>query len=123
MADLGLRGCRLLVVEDEYLLADELATELEDAGAVVIGPAGDLAAATALIRREQRIDAAILDVNLGGEMVFPAADLLIERGIPIILTTGYDISALPARFGGVPLCEKPVSRRRLVQAVSGILHR
>ncbi|EPR17904.1 hypothetical protein M527_14545 [Sphingobium indicum IP26] len=122
MADGALRGCRVLVVEDEYMLAVELVTELEDAGAFVIGPVGDLEDATALIQREQRIDAAILDVNLGGEMVFPAADLLIERGVPVVLTTGYDKSALPPRFSGIPLCEKPISVHRLIQAVDRVLH-
>jgi len=74
-----------------------------------------------LIQREQRIDAAILDVNLGGEMVFPAADLLIERGVPVVLTTGYDKSALPSRFSGVALCEKPVGTRRLINMVDHVL--
>ncbi|MGK6321853.1 response regulator [Sphingomonas sp. DT-51] len=122
MAEPALRECRVLVVEDEYLLADELTTALEEAGAVVIGPIGDLADAIALIQRGERIDAAILDVNLGGEMIFPAADLLIESGVPIVLTTGYDKSALPSRFSGVPLCEKPFAGRRLVQAVDQALH-
>lgn len=121
MSDPALRDCRVLVVEDEYMLADELAIELEDLGAIVIGPVGDLSDATALIRQEQRIDAAILDVNLGGEMVFPAADLLIERGVPFVLTTGYDKSALPVRFSGVPLCDKPVAMNRLIQAIVKLL--
>lgn len=122
MPNPALRECRVLVVEDEYLLADELTAALEDAGAIVIGPVGDLADATALIQREERIDAAILDVSLGGEMVFPAADLLIERGIPVVLTTGYDKSALPSRFDDVPVCEKPVVRNRLLRAVDQALH-
>ncbi|MBO9380100.1 response regulator [Sphingomonas histidinilytica] len=123
MAECALSGCRILVVEDEYLLADELQAELEDAGAVVIGPVGDLAGATALIRAERRIDGAILDANLTGEMVFPAADLLIERGIPIVFTTGYDASILPSRFEGASLCEKPINMKRIIDAIGQALHR
>ena len=123
MAECALSGCRILVVEDEYLLADELQAELEDAGAVVIGPVGDLAGATALIRAERRIDGAILDANLTGEMVFPAADLLIERGITIVFTTGYDASILPSRFEGASLCEKPINMKRIIDAIGQALHR
>lgn len=122
MPDPALRDCRVLVVEDEYLLADLLASELEDAGAIIIGPVGHLADAIALIQREQRIDAAILDVNLGGEMIFPAADMLIERGVPFVLTSGYDRSALPSRLSGVPVCEKPVGMSRLIKAIGHVLH-
>lgn len=122
MADRTLRGCRVLVVEDEYMLADELQAELEDAGAIVIGPAADLVDATALIRSEQRIDGAVLDANLGGEMVFPAADLLAERGVPIIFATGYDASMIPSRFAAVARCEKPIKMKRIVEAIGQMLH-
>jgi DNA-binding response OmpR family regulator len=122
MSDKTLQGCRILVVEDEYLLADELQGELEDAGAIVIGPVGSLAEATALIHSEPLIHGAILDANLGSELVYPAADLLIERGVPIIFTTGYDPSVIPARFAGIPLCEKPTSIKRVTQAIGRVLH-
>ena len=82
MVDQVLRGTRILVVEDEYLLADDLNNALADAGAHVLGPAASVEDATALIGNEATIDAAILDVNLRGDMVFPLADALRERGIP-----------------------------------------
>lgn len=63
------------------------------------------------------IDGAILDVNLGGEKVFPAADLLTERGIPFVFTTGYDASAIPVKYAEITLCEKPV---RLAEVCSAI---
>ncbi|MCC2976651.1 response regulator [Sphingomonas sp. PL-96] len=89
MPEATLRGCRVLVVEDEYMLADELQMELSDAEVIVLGPIGTLEDALDLIRSEPHIDGAILDVNLRGEMASPAADLLIERGVPFVFTTGY----------------------------------
>jgi DNA-binding response OmpR family regulator len=117
MAEISLQGCRILAVEDEYMLADDLRAELENAGAIVIGPAATVQSAMALVRDEARIDGAILDVNLGGEMVYPVADLLMERGVPIAFTTGYDASAIPARFRDIPRCEKPISMAKVVQGL------
>lgn len=117
MSDRSLRNCRILVVEDEYLLADELQNDLESAGAIVIGPAAHLAGATALIEAHQHLDGAILDANLAGEMVFSAADLLMERGVPIVFTTGYDVSGIPTRFESVPLCEKPINLNKILEAM------
>lgn len=68
MPDRTLRDCRVLVVEDEYMLADELEMELADAGAAVLGPVGAIEDAIAIIEAEAEIDGAILDANLGGEM-------------------------------------------------------
>ncbi|RSV35852.1 response regulator [Sphingomonas sp. ABOLE] len=120
MVDAPLHGCRVLVIEDEFLLADELADALRDAGATVLGPVGTVQHAIDLIRAEARIDCAVVDVNLGGEMVFPAAELLQTRGIPFVFTTGYDASALPPSFRAVLRCEKPVDLRRLQQAISAM---
>lgn len=121
MPERTLRGCRILVVEDEFLIADELATELADAGAVVLGPAGSIDRALALIEAEGRIDGAILDVNLGGEPVFPAAERLRARGVPFLFTTGYDGSAIPERFRDVVRCEKPIGIWRITQAVGRVI--
>lgn len=123
MADRTLSKCHVLVVEDEYFLADELQTELEDAGAIVIGPVSDLANAVSLIQTGERIDGAILDANLGGENVFPAADLLVERGVPIVFTTGYDAESMPSRFRQMARCEKPVSLRKVIEAICRALER
>lgn len=122
MPERTLRDCRILVVEDEYLLADELRSELGDAGATVLGPVGDIEGALDVIRSEQLIDGGILDVNLSGEMVFPAADMLIERGVPFVFTTGYDESVIPSRFAHVVRCEKPINIRRVTQAVGRVIH-
>ena len=121
MSDRTLRNCHILIAEDEYLLAIDLQCELEDAGAVVVGPVADLSGAIALINEGRRIDAAILDANLGGEMVFPAADLLIERSVPIVFTTGYDASGIPSRFDAAARCEKPVNIKKIVEVIGRAL--
>jgi DNA-binding NtrC family response regulator len=122
MPEPTLRGCRILVVEDEYMLADELRRELNDAGAVVLGPVGSVETALDAIRTEEVIDGAIVDINLRGEMAFAVADALIERGVPFAFTTGYDESALPTRFSQIVRCEKPVNLARFVQAVRSFVH-
>lgn len=122
MPDHSLRDCRVLVVEDEYMLADELQFELEDAGARVIGPVGSVAGALDLIGSEAQLDGAILDVNLGGDMVFPVADLLLGRGVPIVFTTGYDQSAIPSRYSEVVRCEKPINIRLITAALGRAVH-
>lgn len=114
-----LAGCRVLVVEDEYLLADELSRELVAAGAEVVGPAATVAAALRLLGEGTPPHAAILDVNLGGEPVFPVADALLERGVPFVFCTGYDDWALPARHRGTPRCEKPVALDAIREVLPG----
>src|SRR5690349_13470992 len=80
---------RILTVEDEYMLAQELALFLEQHGATVVGPVGTVQAALGLATREA-VDAAVLDVNLRSQLVYPVADALIERGVPVVFVTGYD---------------------------------
>ena len=122
LTDQSLRDCRILVVEDEYLLAEELAQELSDAGASVIGPAPAIERAMALLDPRSPPDGAILDVNLGGEPVYPLADALIERGVPLVFTTGYDPATLPPRFGHVPTCGKPINPSRIIGAIRNAVH-
>lgn len=113
MAEHTLDNRRILVVEDEYLLADELAQGLRGQGAIVLGPVPTVERALALIVDQALPDGAVLDINLGGQAAFQVADALIDRGVPLVLTTGYDAAALPERFGPVPRCEKPFSMQRL----------
>src|SRR5947209_6584407 len=93
-----LRGRRILVVEDEYIIACEIADLLSDAGADVLGPVPDVGAAMQLIAQEQLIDGALLDVNLKNERVWPIADALRARHVPVVLATGYDKDAIPAAY-------------------------
>ena len=109
---------RILVVEDEYMFASDMKAELESVGATVLGPVGSVKNATALICAEQHLDAALLDINLGDEMVFEVADLLVERNVPFVFTTGYDSSVIPVRFSHVAHYEKPLNVRHVTQALS-----
>jgi CheY-like chemotaxis protein len=120
MSEQTLQGARILVVEDEYFLADDLSRTLAEAGAEVIGPAASIEDATALIADATRIDVALLDVNLRGDMVYPIADALRARGVPFVFATGYDQWALPERFSDAPRVEKPFKGYK-VAAVLGPL--
>ena len=121
MTDRPLHACRILVVEDEYMLANDLEMELLDAGAIVLGPFGTVETALEFIRSQPEIDGAILDVNLRGEMSFPVADLLNERRVPFVLTTGYDASIIPPRFAQSVRCEKPISMVKIVEAIERLI--
>jgi CheY-like chemotaxis protein len=111
---------RVLLVEDEYMIAQDMAYELQALGAEVIGPAGSVAGALRLVETETAIDAAFLDLNLNGERAYPIADLLLARGIHVVFTTGYDENAIPQPYAHVPRCGKPVTRlmlRRMLESV------
>ncbi len=111
------KGLRVLVVEDEFLLASDLARLLSQLGCDVIGPAPSVAKAHALVERD-RPDFALLDVNLGSERSTSLADMLLARGIPSALATGYGADQLPEpSLRNAPRIAKPVkveSLRRLL---------
>lgn len=104
--DDGLKGMRILVVEDEAMVALALELTLEDFGCEVIGPAGSLADAIPLAR-DTPMEGAILDVNLSGEKVFPVAEILAARGIPFVFVTGYGSACLREVDRGRPVLQKP----------------
>jgi DNA-binding response OmpR family regulator len=104
-----LRGRQILVVEDESLIAQELSALLAEHSATVIGPAATLREALSLIDRTQKIDAAILDIKLHDGDVFPAAEKLDDRGVPIIFHSGYTSETLTPRFANYPVWSKPAS--------------
>jgi CheY-like chemotaxis protein len=106
------KGRRVLVVEDEYVLAQDLREELERVGAQVMGPVATVADALALLGSGPAPYMAILDINLGGEMVYPVADALRDRDIPFIFATGYDAADIPEAYGNVPRAEKPIGLRQ-----------
>lgn len=112
-----LEGMRILVVEDDYLVAMDLQEFLEDSGAQVIGPAPTLKRALELVEAEgDRLDAAVLDINLRGERSYPVADRLTARGISFVFTTGYRDVAKP--YANLPRCEKPVDKSRLLELIT-----
>jgi len=110
--------CRILVVEDEYLVAEDLAEDLRALGAEVVGPVPTIQKALDAVDSAERLDGAILDVNLRGNMIFPVADRLAARDVPFFFTTGYDAGIIPDRYAAVPRCEKPVTAPRLRQALA-----
>lgn len=97
---------RILVVEDEFLIADLLAGFLEELGHSVVGPTGDLSQALDLIATGE-FDGAILDVTLGRESSYPAADALTEKQVPFAFATGHGVADMPARFQSVARLSKP----------------
>jgi len=101
-----LGGRRILIVEDEYFIADDLSRALRRQDAEVVGPVSDLAAGLDLAKREQ-LDGAVLDVNLDGEMSYPIADELNQRGVPFLFTTGYDQTTLADEYRSITRIEKP----------------
>jgi two-component SAPR family response regulator len=110
-------GKRLLVVEDDYFIIEELLRELERAGAEIIGPAAQLRQALHLAQTAPNLDGAILDINVQGELIFPVADAIAERGLPFVFLTGYDREAIPPRFDVIQHLVKPVRLEILASAL------
>lgn len=112
-----LKGRRILVVEDEALVAMLVEDALLDAGATVLGPAATVAEALALLEREAPPDAAVLDLNLAGETSTPVADALAARGLPFVIATGYGASGLPPGHADVPVLAKPYDPDELTRVL------
>ncbi len=109
---------RILVAEDEYAIADAITAVLADAGAEVLGPVPTVARALRLAAAPGRLDAALLDVNLRRQAIWPVVDALRARGVPVVLTTGYSSNAIPQAYAHLPRCEKPVTGRDLVRSLA-----
>ncbi|KPH05847.1 response regulator (plasmid) [Rhizobium acidisoli] len=107
-----------LVVEDDYVLASELALKLSEAGMKVIGPAPSIEQALKYIEDFSQIDVAILDINIRGTMVFPVADELSKRRIPFFFATGYSRDVVPPRFADRIFVEKPLDKSAILHAIS-----
>lgn len=117
-------GRRILVVEDEALLAAELVQLLEAMGHDAVGPATTVEEALRLAAAETHLDAAVLDVNLGGRPSWLIADVLKARGIPFVFATGYgDADGAGPQIRGVRLVQKPFSPSRLTQVLGELLNR
>jgi DNA-binding response OmpR family regulator len=117
-----LAGLRVLVVEDDYFIADEICSTLRAGGAEVLGPSPDIEHGLDMVRNE-RLDCAVLDINLHGALAFNLADELRQRGTPSIFATGYDQSVLPGAFSDSVRLEKPVNLSELLRAVQSVCTR
>jgi CheY-like chemotaxis protein len=114
-----LAGRRVLVVEDELLVSWLLEEMLVDLGCTVAGSAGHVAGALALIETAA-VDAAVLDVNLNGEMSYPVADALVARGVPFLFSSGYHKDRLREGYGGHPMLQKPFHISDLDRALTSL---
>jgi DNA-binding response OmpR family regulator len=115
----GLAGKRILVVEDETLIAMLLEMALQDENCDVVGPVARVADAIQLAQHET-LDGAFLDVNLAGEPVFPVAEVLAGRDIPLLLLSGYGDEALPAGRDW-PIRSKPFDVGDVLRAMSDLI--
>ncbi len=121
MAMSVLRDRRILIVEDEYLVAMSLRDALESLGSVVVGPVPSVEKAIKTIEAGPDIDAAIVDVNLGGVMAYPVADLLQARNIPFVFTTGYEKNTLRAGYPEIGICHKPSPFPKMEEALASAM--
>ncbi len=118
----ALNGLRLLVVEDETMLALMLEDMLDSFGCVVVDVAGTLSRGLMLAADEGlSLDGAILDVNLGGEKVYPVAERLAARGVPFFFCSGYGSDGLAINFAHVPTLAKPYQPEELENMLVSVL--
>jgi CheY-like chemotaxis protein len=118
----ALAGATVLVVEDEALVALDLALGLRDLGCIVLGPAADGAQALALLQR-QRPDAVLLDLGLRDGFALALVEALAAAGTPYVLTTGYDCEQLEPALRHAPRLDKPYGREELRRALLRVLGR
>jgi two-component SAPR family response regulator len=116
MTSASLAGCRILVVEDEMLIAVLIEDVLKELGCIIVGLASKLDVALRLAR-DETMDAAILDVAIRGGYVYPVADLLLARGIPFVLASGYGNWVLPEALREQPRLIKPFTQEDLEKQV------
>ncbi len=116
MTDQKMNGFRVLIVEDEMMIAVDIEDTLKALGCDVVGPIASVKKALA-VATEENFDAAILDVTLRGELIFPVAERLVQRGIPFVLASGYAQWALPEPMRVHPRLTKPFTTEELETVV------
>jgi CheY-like chemotaxis protein len=116
------KGRRILVVEDESLVAMLLETILEDMGCVPVGPIGTVNEALRVATDDPALDAALLDVNVAGHEVFPVAAALRARGVPFVFSTGYGEGGLPNEWRGQATLQKPFTENAVQEALARALN-
>lgn len=103
-----LSGRRVLLIEDEYFQADDMARLLRTLGAEVVGPVGEVEEALDLCQSDEQFDMAVLDINLKNDLIYPVAHELRARAIPFIFMSGYGRKTIPDEYRDIVLVEKPV---------------
>ncbi|MEZ2141851.1 response regulator [Bradyrhizobium sp. DN5] len=121
LAGTPLTGRRILVVEDEYFLADDIGNALRMLGAEIAGPVGHIEDAVAMLHNGGVLDAAVLDVNIRTQMIFPIARELRARDVPFVFTTGYEKISIEPEFQDVPLWEKPIDIVAMARNLAGLV--
>jgi len=116
----NLEGRRVLVVEDETLVAMLVEDTLLDSGAEVLGPVSTVSAALQLIENEVP-DVAVLDLNLAGETSEPIADALVKLNVPFVVASGYGQAGVPTRHANVPVLAKPYAPEELTAALARLI--
>ncbi len=116
-----LTGRRVLVLEDEYFLANDIVRALTALGAWIVGPYADLDEATNVVDRDIAIDAAIVDINLRNEMAFPLVRVLRSRKVPLVFTSGYDRSSIEPEFQDVRLWGKPLDIKTMALELTSMI--
>lgn len=111
-----LSGLCVLIVEDDYFLAEDARHALEAAGARVLGPCAKMDEAEELVR-STKPDCALLDINLGSGPDFTGARAMLEQGIPVVFVTGYDAAVIPSELSHVGCLQKPTTPTKIVGAV------
>lgn len=112
----ALDGRCVLIVEDQYLVADEMRRMIAGMGADVLGPVARSNAALQLLN-ETAVDFALLDINLGDQNAYPVAAELLRRKVPFLFATGCEPWVIPEAFQAVPRLDKPLTPRTLADAV------
>lgn len=108
---------RVLIVEDEFLIADEIAYDFESYGVEVVGPVSTVARAMDVIASGLLLDGAVIDIDLEDDKAFPVVDALRERGVRCIFVTGCDLDVIPPAYHDIPLCQKPVSPSEIARSL------
>jgi CheY-like chemotaxis protein len=116
-----LSGRRVLVVEDEYFLADDMSRALRSYGADVAGPVGELDDALRILNDGGILDGAVLDVNIRSELIFSIARELRARRVPFVFASGYDKVSIPSEFDDVMFCEKPIDTAAMIRGLAGLI--
>ena len=116
-ASAGVAGRRVLVAEDEYLLASKMVGAFAKLGVQTIGPVSSVKRALDLVEHSGHLDGAVLDIKLRDGVVYPVAEALRARGLPFVFTTGYNVHAIPDRYKDVARYEKPFDPTQVVRAL------